>query len=191
VDTAGHWPAVYLPEAKIPLARGWYRQDDFPENRILYGTFGAKAYVGWLRDLGVRYVVLSDAPPDYSSRAEAALLKSGHSGLRIVLQTSHLTIFAVPHPRPLVTGPFPARFERLGETTMSLWFAGPGTYRIAVRYSPYWHGSSGCVVEGKDGMLRLSVADRGPVKLSFKVGATRVLETLVGAGDNDCNGTGR
>ena len=32
VDTAGHWAAVYLPEARIPLARGWYRQDDFPQN---------------------------------------------------------------------------------------------------------------------------------------------------------------
>src|SRR5262249_46532910 len=30
VDTVGHWPAVYLPEAGIPLVRGWYRQDDFP-----------------------------------------------------------------------------------------------------------------------------------------------------------------
>ena len=35
----------------------------------------------WLRGLGVRYVVLTDAPPDYSSRAEAALIRSGRSGL--------------------------------------------------------------------------------------------------------------
>src|SRR5205085_6923707 len=49
VDTAGHWPAVYLPEARIPLARGWYRQDDFPQNGILYGAFGPEAYTAWLR----------------------------------------------------------------------------------------------------------------------------------------------
>jgi hypothetical protein len=188
VDTAGHWPAVYLPEAGIPLARGWYRQDDFPENRILYGSFGAKAYLAWLRGLGVRYVVLADAPPDYSSRAEAALLAGGHSGLRRVLHTAHLTIFAVPHPRPLVTGPFAARVDRLGATSITFSVGGPGTYRIAVRYSPYWGSSSGCVLRGKDGMLRLSTADRATVKLAFKVGATRVLETLVGAGDADCSG---
>jgi hypothetical protein len=188
VDTAGHWPAVYLPEAGIPLARGWYRQDDFPENRILYGSFGAHAYLAWLRSLGVRYVVLADAPPDYSSRAEAALLAGGHSGLRPVLRTTHLTIFAVPHPRPLVTGPFPARVERLGATSMTVALGGPGTYRIAVRYSPYWRASSGCVQHGDDGMLRLATADRATVKLSFKVGAARVLETLVGAGDADCTG---
>jgi hypothetical protein len=188
VDTAGHWPAVYLPEAAIPLARGWYRQDDFPENRILYGSFGAKAYLAWLRNLGVRYVVLADAPPDYSSRAEAALLVGGHSGLRRVLRTSHLTIFEVPQPRPLVTGPYAARVERLGATSMTLWLGGRGTYRIAVRYSPYWNASAGCVVRGQDGMLRLAATTRGSVKLAFKVGAAEVLETLVGAGANDCSG---
>ena len=37
VDTSGHWPAYYLPQAGIPLVRGWFRQDDFPQNAILYG----------------------------------------------------------------------------------------------------------------------------------------------------------
>ena len=36
VDTAGHWAAVHLPEAGIPLVRGWFRQDDFPQNQVLY-----------------------------------------------------------------------------------------------------------------------------------------------------------
>ena len=36
VDTAAHWPAVYLADAGIPLARGWFRQDDFPQNEMLY-----------------------------------------------------------------------------------------------------------------------------------------------------------
>ena len=33
VDTVGHWPAFYLAKANIPLARGWFRQDDFPRTR--------------------------------------------------------------------------------------------------------------------------------------------------------------
>src|SRR4249920_1601958 len=59
VDTTGHWPAVYLARAGIPLTRGWYRQNDFPVNQLLYrqGHLGRMAYVGWLRSLGVRYVV--------------------------------------------------------------------------------------------------------------------------------------
>ena len=56
-----------------------------------------------------------------------------------------------------------------------------------MRYSPYWGASTGCVLRGEDGMLRLSSAAAGTVKLSFKVGAARVLETLVGAGDADCS----
>ena len=36
VDTAGHWAAAYLPRAGIPLTRGWFRQDDFPQNEVLY-----------------------------------------------------------------------------------------------------------------------------------------------------------
>ena len=46
VDTAGHWPALYLARAGIPLARGWFRQDDFPQNELLYDDLGPKAYLG-------------------------------------------------------------------------------------------------------------------------------------------------
>src|SRR5262249_4829948 len=34
--TADHWEAVYLPQAGIPIVRGWFRQDDFPQNEVLY-----------------------------------------------------------------------------------------------------------------------------------------------------------
>ena len=106
VDTTGHWAAVYLPRAGIPLARGWFRQDDFPQNKVLYTPeLGARSYLGWLRRLGVRYVVLTDAPNDYSARGEAELLRSGRAGLKRVLRTPQLTIFEVPSPRPIVTGP--------------------------------------------------------------------------------------
>jgi hypothetical protein len=185
VDTLGHWAAVYLPEARIPLARGWFRQDDFPQNDILYGKFGRDAYLSWLHRLAVRYVVLTDSPPDYSARAEAKLLKSGRSGLFPVLRTRHLTIFAVPDPTPLVSGPHPARVMRLGDTSMTLALGGAGRYRVAVRYSPYWFATPGCVSEGKDKMLRLTSITGGSVRLHFAVGAGRALETLVGARPGD------
>ena len=100
VDTAGHWDAVYLPGAGIPLARGWFRQDDFPQNApALRRPLGPKRVPALAARLGVRYVVLTDAPPDYSARDEATLLRSGNSGLSGVLETPQLTIFAVPRPR--------------------------------------------------------------------------------------------
>ena len=45
VDTTGHWPAVYLAEAEIPLARGDYRQSDFPQNALLYDELGPATYL--------------------------------------------------------------------------------------------------------------------------------------------------
>src|SRR5262249_42507951 len=47
VDTAEHWDADYLPAAGIPIVRGWYRQNDFPQNELLYDdTLGAHTYLG-------------------------------------------------------------------------------------------------------------------------------------------------
>src|SRR5579864_7041462 len=52
VDTAEHWEAVYLAQARIPITRGWFRQDDFPQNSVLYSHFGRAKYLAWLRSLG-------------------------------------------------------------------------------------------------------------------------------------------
>jgi hypothetical protein len=188
VDTLGHWSAVYLPDAQIPLARGWYRQDDFPQNHVLYGKLGRGAYLSWLHRLAVRYVVLTDSTPDYSARAEATLIRSGKSGLTPVLRTPHVTVFAVPHPAKLASGLHRARVTQLGDTSIALRLGGPGRYRVAVRYSPYWSTTKGCVSEGKDEMLRLTTPTGGDVRLAFKVGAVRALETLVGSGADECSG---
>ena len=73
VDTKEHWAAAYLPDAGIPIVRGWYRQSDFPQNELLYDkTLGPRAYEAWLRSQGVRYVLLPDAQPDYSALNEAS-----------------------------------------------------------------------------------------------------------------------
>src|SRR5206468_610582 len=93
VDTAGHWSEVYLPRAGIPLTRGWFRQDDFPQNEVLYDKpLTGPLYLKWLRGLGVRYVVLTDAPTDYSSKREARLIRSGRSGLVPAYRAKHMTI---------------------------------------------------------------------------------------------------
>jgi hypothetical protein len=178
VDTLQHWPAMHLPESGIPIVRGWYRQNDFPTNRILYGRFGAAAYRSWLRSLGVRYVVLSDAPPDYSSRAEASLLVSGRSGLRVVFLAAHLTIYELPGATPIVSGG--AHVRRISATRLFLFAPRPGSYRLAIRFSPYWRTFQGCVAPTRDGMTRLYVFRAGLVDLDFKVNVHRGLEALTG-----------
>ncbi|MBA3366789.1 MAG: hypothetical protein H0U03_13575 [Actinobacteria bacterium] len=188
VDTAGHWAAVHLPRAGIPLARGWFRQDDFPQNSVLYSELGPRTYQRWLRGLGIRYVVLTDAPPDYSARAEAELLASARSGLTVVLRTRHLTVFEVPRPRKIVTGPGSARVISLRRTRLELDVPVGGRYRLAVRHSPYWGTSSGCLTAGKDGMLRLDAPRAGRVELVFDVDAGRAIATVAGRSRTNCAG---
>jgi hypothetical protein len=187
VDTSGHWPAYYLPRAGIPLARGWYRQDDFPQNSILYGHFGPRAYLGWLRGLGVRYVVRANAPPDYSAEAESDLLQSGRLALPIVFATRAVTIFEVPSPRAIVTGPGPSRIVSMREAGLTIHVGAAGVYRVAVRYTPYWHASTGCVAAGKDGMIRLRAPDAGFVKMSFRISPGQVLDEMAGGKPKACS----
>jgi hypothetical protein len=162
----------------VPIVRGWYRQDDFPANRILYGRYGPAAYRRWLRTLGVRYVVLSAAPPDYSSRAEAALLRSGRSGLRPVLRTPRLTVFELSKPAPLASDG--AEVEWLGPTRVKLRVPSRGSYRVAIRFSPYWRTFEGCVEPTRDGMTRIYAFRDGIVDLDFKLNVHRGLETVTG-----------
>jgi hypothetical protein len=184
VDTAGHWPADFLAKAQIPLARGWFRQEDFPQNRVLYGELGAKAYIAWLRRVSVRYVVLTSARPDYSARAEARLLRSGRSGLTPVYRTSTTTIFRVSSPRPLINAP--ARVLALGYTSIKLLVPVQGTYRLNVTYAPYWQTPAGCLTRTPDGMTELTARRTGIVSLQFAVTATRALEAVVGTQPEPC-----
>ena len=108
VGTADHWEAVYFADAGIPIVRGWFRQDDFPQNSVLYTNLDRASYLTWLRRLSVRYVVLTTASTDYSAKAEAALLRSGRAKLPIVYVSANAIVYAVPSPASIVRGPRPA-----------------------------------------------------------------------------------
>ncbi|MGH9127645.1 MAG: hypothetical protein ACRDY2_01450 [Acidimicrobiales bacterium] len=180
LDTAGHWPAYYLAGAGLPLVRGWFRSDDFPTNDILYapGPLTAYSYVAWLRGLGVAYVVSSDAPPDFSSAPEKALLASGHSGLAVAMRAAHVTVYAVRSPTPMVTGPALASVVSLGRTSLTVRVGAPGAYRVVVHWSPYWHASAGCVTRAPGGMTTLVAGRPGVSRISFDVDPSRVLGAI-------------
>jgi hypothetical protein len=181
VDTTGHWPAVYLADANIPLARGWFRQDDFPQNQVLYSKLGPRTYLRWLRGLGVGYVVLPTAAPlDYSAKAEAKLIESGRAGLRLVYEDITTAIYRVPGFVPIVTGPGKPRVLKMTQERIVVGVGSGGTYRIAVRYSPYWRTSDGCLSQGKDGMLRLTTLHARVARIGFIVSADSALDQLAG-----------
>ena len=191
VDTVGHWPALHLARAGIPLARGWFRQDDFPQNAVLYRRLTPASYAVWLRMMAVRYVVLPDARLDYTAHGEAALLRSGRAGLRVVLRARHLTIFEVPRARPMVIGPGRAQVVSLTQTGAVFDVLQAGTYRVAIRYTPYWGVSGGCARPARDGMTRLTVPRAGRVTLVFSWTPERALDVIAGTPASDCPGRHR
>ena len=172
VDTSGHWEAVYLPQAGIPIVRGWFRQEDFPTNALLYKQLHSAPYHRWLHRLGVKYVVLTAAQPDYSAKREALLLRGGV--LPLVFEANGIRIYEVPNATSIAPG---ARVLRLTPASVTLALPRKGTYGLSIRYSPYWHPSVGCVRRTESGMTRLT-APRGVVRLRFVVNAG----SLVAAG---------
>jgi hypothetical protein len=181
VDTSQHWPSLYLARADIPLVRGWFRQDDRPVATLLYGHYNAKQYIAWLQRLAVKYVVLTKSPSDYTSRYEAALIRSGDSGLRRVFATAEVSIYAVPHPQTIVTGPGRPVVLALRESRLAVRVSRGGTYRIAVRWSPYWHASAGCLAKGPGRMLRLRTSRAETVRIGFDIDARSLFDAFAGS----------
>jgi hypothetical protein len=173
VDSAGHWDAYYLPAAGIPIVRGWFRQDDFPDNAVLYRpAISPAGYSAWLRRSGVRYVVLPHGELDYSTGAESHLLSSGRSGLRAVYTDASVTIFELPAATPLLIAPAGrhASVLELGHASLAVRVSGPGSYPLAINYTPYWRvspGQSACVVQAADGFSELRAARGGVIRLRF------------------------
>ena len=92
----------------------------------------------------------------------------------------------MPSPRPLITGPAPASVVGLTESQVTVRASEAGTYRLAIRYSPYWMASRGCLDPGKDSMIRLRIPAPGTVKLSIHVNARRALDAFAGQRPQTC-----
>jgi len=127
LDTVGHWEAVYVPEAGFPITRGWYRQDDFPENEILYSDgLNRQTYVRWLHERGVRYVLVPDDRLDYSSKREAEVAAK----LQFVTRRGDVSIYEAPRPVPIAPG---ATIMRLTHERVTLHVPRAGRYALAIR----------------------------------------------------------
>ena len=163
--------------------RGWFRQNDFPQNRLLYGRLGRSGYIHWLHRMGVRYVVLTTAPTDYSARGEARLIRGGTSGLSTrSAHPDNLDLRRAVSPVPIVTGPAPVRMLALRTSSIAFVVTRPGIYHVAIRYTPYWTGRHACIQQTRDGMFDATVDHPGRVRLRFALTPTVALATIAGAG---------
>jgi hypothetical protein len=190
VPTFDHWEAYWLPRAGIPLARGWYRQIDIARNELFYEKpLAASAYREWLRGMGVRFVVLPETRlGQKGEEREAALLRSGSSGLREVFRSPQLMIFEVPRPEPILTGPGATAVTRFDHAGVEGRLPAAGDYRLKIRYTRYWRVKAGavCVERSADGMTTLRAARPGRFALAVPEGPGGLVRALVGRAPAHC-----
>jgi hypothetical protein len=181
--TLNSWESAYLAP-DFQLARGWLRQLDATRGSIFFrDRLTARRYHDWLRDNGVRYVALADAPPQKYAVTEHALVARDPGYLKPVWSSRHWRVFAVRHHAPLVQSEDGrARVTALRPESLSLDVTRPGTFTVLVRSSPYWamHRGQGCV--GEQGRwTKLRVAKPGRVKIGIDFSLGRGIESASGS----------
>jgi hypothetical protein len=171
--TQGHWESFYLAP-RFPLARGWERQADIADDRLFYaGRLTSAAYGDWLHRLAVRYVAVTDAPADYSARAELRLIRRGPPYLRVVARLPHWTVYAVRDPTAMASGA--GRLVAMGPNSLTVAVARPGLVRLRIRWSPYWRlsGVRGCVT-ADGGFTQVQARTAGTAHLGMSVAPARI-----------------
>lgn len=185
VQSERYWEAYYIAGAGFAMARGWYRQADFPTNESLYGNLTPAIYRAWLRSVGVHYVLLSSAPLDFSSFQEAALLRSGRSGLRMIGHRGQWTIYALPHPTPIATPAQVGRITAITPTSVTIRATEPGPLTLRLHNTPYWsaaeNGRPVCVDAASGTTTNIAVTHPGTIILRFGVGFDSLMRALLGS----------
>jgi hypothetical protein len=184
--TANHWESAYLA-SHFELARGWLRQLDTTRDEIFYSDeerLTDAAYGNWLRRNGISYVLLPDAPLDYSSVAERRLILDEPSYLAPRWSSEHWRIYAVQDPEPLVAplGAAAGRTLWVGRQGFGLDVTRPGEFLVRVNFTPYWSISrgSGCLLRRGDWTVaRASHPGVFRVSADFSVG--RAWNAVTGA----------
>jgi len=133
VDPSSHGADAYLP-ARIPLARGWLRADDFAANRLFYEpALSATDYRSWLSQHAVGWVALPDVSLDYGARTEGRLVAAGVPFLRQVWHGEHWRLFEVAAPAPMADGV--AAVTAMSDTAIELHARSAGLSTVRLPYN--------------------------------------------------------
>ena len=104
VATADNWEAFYLAKRGVPLARGWFRQDDFPATRSSTRSRSRRSGTrpgsgasgsGTCCCPATRSTTAPRTRPSSSARARRACARSPRVG--------GWTIYELPHATPIAT----------------------------------------------------------------------------------------
>jgi hypothetical protein len=187
VPTAEHWESYWIPRSGFALARGWYRQFDEVDNPVLYRSrLRAGPYRQWLRSVAVEYVLLPSTRLDFvAAPQEARLLRSGRSGLDVAFRSANWTIYRLPKPTPLLTGPAPARIVSFGHTTIGGLVSAPGTYLLRTHYVSFWNVTGRvCLRPGPDQMTYVHAS--APGRFTLAVGSSGDAVVRAATGGDSC-----
>lgn len=189
VATVDNWEAYYISRRGTALARGWYRQYDWPQNEILYEPLTPAQYGRWLRRMGVRYVLLPDDPLDAGGAREVTALRR-LSELEVVQETAHWTFFELRSPTPIATPAAGIRLTRMAPTRVEFDVGRTGGYEVRMRYTPYWRVTRGdaCIERRGDFGMTLRASRPGPVTVVFDVDLGTVARAAVGGDPRSCRG---
>ncbi len=177
-----HWESYFVPRA-FPIARGWERQIDLRDNAVLYRPDLTAAQLHqWLTGSGVGLVAVPDAPLDFWSRGEAALIRAGQPWLRPVWSDAHWQVWRVTDAPGLATGP--ARLTRLGADSFDLSVQRAGSSLVRVHWTPYWQVTSGqaCLRSGPDGWTTVDATQPGPVTVTARWSLAAALRPATSVG---------
>ncbi len=189
VDSASHFGDYFLPASSIPIVRGWFRQDDFPTNELLYqGGLSAQSYLSWLRESAVSYVLLPGGPYDFSSSEEAkvvTMLGRSSNCLHQVFTQKNLSIYRVCDQRYIVPG---ARVVSFGVNTIAVLFSHPGNYRLSLHFTPYFRPSVGCIYMRSGGLVGWEVPKAGVQTVRFQLTVSRLVGEIFEQNQRVCAG---
>lgn len=156
--TLDRWE-VYYVSPKFLLARGWERQLEADEHSLFRSELTPRSYRAWLRANGVSYVALPDAPLDYLSYREKALIEHGLPYLKPIWSNADWRLFAVRNATGLVDPP--ASIASLGADWFDLRIPHPAQVKLRIHFSPYWKVTGEGVCLREHGPWTLVEASRG------------------------------
>jgi hypothetical protein len=162
--TKNRWEAAYVAR-EVPLARGWLRQlesDDF--DLFTEGGLDAGSYRDWLREHGVSYVAVADAPSDYLAEDEVTLIDSGPGYLDEIWSNEHWRLYRVEGTSSWGLSGQGVRSVGPDGFTFGGFGSSVGDHPTSINWNRYWAVQSGdaCVLEADDGatVVRTHAADQ-------------------------------
>lgn len=165
-----HRESWYVAE-RVPLARGWARQQDYVLNPLFYkGTLTYEAYYAWLQARAVDHVVVPRSGRlDFGSAREGRLYRDGGLQIAPVWQDAHWSVYDVPSAVPLVAAP--GTVVSSGRTELRVRLDRPAEVAVHLRWSRWLsvvHGDACLQRDGDEVLLRVRAAGEVTVGSSLR-----------------------